>query len=179
MTHRQCTLHPSHLPQTSCAEHPVLHRSRQRGRRAHFWMAKMKAGTTSVFCPPESCSSDFISLWRPVKETWGGGGGGGGGVGVDTTHSAIVPSHRMVVVGVAHVPTCMATPSYVSAMFSTREAPLALLSESCREGLVLWTQTTMTGGTVRCSPQPSPSSSSQVVFSSICLLRETALQISL
>ena len=33
----------------------------------------------------------------------------------------------------------MATPLYVSAMFSTREAPLALLSESCREGLADWT----------------------------------------
>ena len=76
-------------------------------------------------------------------------------------------------VGVAHVPTCMATPSYVSAMFSTREAPLALLSESCREGLVHWTQTTMAEDTVRCSPQPSPSSSSQVALS----LRGTALQI--
>ena len=30
---------------------------------------------TSVFCPPESCSSDFISLWRPMKETWGWKGG--------------------------------------------------------------------------------------------------------
>ena len=36
--------------------------------------------------------------------------------------------------GWGHAPTCMATPSYVSAMVSTREAPLALLSESCREG---------------------------------------------
>ena len=91
----------------------------------------MKASATNVFCPPESCSSDFISLCSPVKETWGRGGGGA--LFTQSLHTACVWWWA------GSWPTCMATPSYVSAMFSTREVPLALLSESCRDGLAGWT----------------------------------------